>query len=56
MVLLLDLVVVAGVMLRSPAMFESLAATWLPLALIFVASWATGSAISMMPDAKPART
>jgi hypothetical protein len=53
-VALLDLVVVAGAVLRSLAMFGSIAGTWLPLALIFTATWATGEVMSMLPA--PGRT
>jgi menaquinone-dependent protoporphyrinogen oxidase len=48
-VALLDLVVVAGAVQRSLAMFASVAGTWLPLALIFVATAATGELMSTMP-------
>lgn len=41
----LDLVVVALFILRSFAMFGSLLGTWLPFVLIFVATWATGTAV-----------
>jgi menaquinone-dependent protoporphyrinogen oxidase len=46
---LLDLVFVAGVVQHSLAMFRSLAGTWLPLVLIFVAIWATGEVMSLLP-------
>jgi menaquinone-dependent protoporphyrinogen oxidase len=45
----LDAVVVAGMVQRSVAMFESAAGTWLPFALILVVVWATGAIMSMMP-------
>jgi menaquinone-dependent protoporphyrinogen oxidase len=48
-VLLLDLVVVAGALQRSLALFQSVAGTWLPFALIGLASWSTGVVVSMMP-------
>lgn len=48
-VALLDLTVVAGAVLRSTAMFESFAGTWLPLALIFLVTYATGELMSTMP-------
>jgi menaquinone-dependent protoporphyrinogen oxidase len=48
-VMLLDLVVVAGIAQRSLAMFGSVAGTWLPFALIFLATWATGSVLATMP-------
>ena len=41
----LDLVVVAAFILRSFAMFGSVLGTWLPFALIFAATWATGIAV-----------
>ena len=33
-------------------MFASIAGTWLPFALIFLATWATGSILAMMPERK----
>jgi len=54
-VALLDIVVVAGGIQRSLRMFESLAGTWLPFALIFFATWAIGTMLSMMPQATNAR-
>lgn len=48
-VMLLDLVLVAGAVLRSLEMFASVAGTWLPFALIFLATWATGSLLETMP-------
>src|SRR5208282_278673 len=42
----LDLVVVAGFILGSFAMFGSVFGTWLPFALIFAATWATGTAVA----------
>ena len=50
LVAVLDAVVVAGVVLRSFDMFTSVAGTWLPFALIFLATWATGSILAMMPE------
>jgi menaquinone-dependent protoporphyrinogen oxidase len=44
---LLDLVVVAGVVQHSLAIFMSLAGTWLPLGLIFIATWITGEVMLM---------
>jgi hypothetical protein len=41
-VITLDVVVVALLIARSFAMFESIVGTWLPLALIFGATYATG--------------
>jgi menaquinone-dependent protoporphyrinogen oxidase len=46
---LLDLVVVAGAVQHSLAMFASFVGTWLAFALIFGATWATGEVMSMMP-------
>jgi len=52
-----DLVVVAGLLQRSLAMCRSIIGTWLPLALIFVATLATGELMSTLPWKKPiART
>ncbi len=48
----LDAAVVAGLVLRSYDMFLSVAATWLPFALIFLATWATGAIVAMMPEKK----
>ena len=48
-VALLDAVVVAGGVLHSLKMFGSIAGTWLPFALIFLATWATGELMSTMP-------
>lgn len=45
----LDAIVVAGLALRSFAMFESVVGTWLPLSLIFLATWITGFMVSTMP-------
>ncbi len=45
----LDAVVVAGLVMRSFDMFTSIAGTWLPFVLIFVATWITGSIMAMMP-------
>jgi hypothetical protein len=50
-VALLDAVIVAGLILRSYAMFESFAGTWLPFLLIFLATWVTGLVMSMIPAA-----
>ncbi len=54
-VVVLDAGVVAGVALRSFAMFTSLAGTWLPLLLIFLTTWLTGLIRSTLPWPKPAR-
>jgi menaquinone-dependent protoporphyrinogen oxidase len=48
-VVVLDAALVAGLVLRDFAMFTSFAGTWLPFALIFLATWVTGLAMSMMP-------
>ena len=50
----LDLAIVAGLAEHSLAMFGSLAGTWLPLALIFIATWLTGEIASTLPWPKPA--
>jgi menaquinone-dependent protoporphyrinogen oxidase len=55
-VVVLDAGIVAGLVLRSFAMFESLVGTWLPFALIFLATWITGFAMSMMPAPKAGLT
>jgi Na+-transporting NADH:ubiquinone oxidoreductase subunit NqrD len=41
-VVVLDAVLVAPLFERSYAMFKSLIGTWIPFALIFLASWAAG--------------
>jgi len=51
-VALLDLVVVAGLIQRSLALFGSVAGSWLPLLLIFAATWTTGEIVSMQPWSK----
>jgi hypothetical protein len=51
-VIALDAVVVAGTVMRSFAMFASIAATWLPFALVLFAVWGTGAAVAMMPLAE----
>jgi len=51
-VALLDLVVVAGGLQHSLGMFKSVLGTWLPLALIVGATWATGEVMAMTPLAK----
>jgi menaquinone-dependent protoporphyrinogen oxidase len=45
----LDLTVVAAGILHSFAMFGSIIGTWLPFTLIFLATWATGGVVEMMP-------
>jgi menaquinone-dependent protoporphyrinogen oxidase len=51
----LDLVVVAGTVQRSLEMFTSVAGTWLPFALVFLATWATGEVMWMLPSAAQRR-
>jgi hypothetical protein len=51
---LLDLAVVAGLVTRSLSMFANPAATWLPLLLIFLATWLAGSILAMLPAQTPA--
>lgn len=53
-VAVLDAVVVAGAVLRDFAMFRSFVGTWLPLGLIFVATWVTGLLMSFT-SLRPAR-
>lgn len=45
----LDLVIAAALVQRSFAMFGSVGGFWLPLALIFVVTFAVGSVMAMMP-------
>jgi menaquinone-dependent protoporphyrinogen oxidase len=54
----LDAVVVGALTLRSFALFASFAATWLPLALVFLSTWSTGLLMATMPwpKAPAART
>lgn len=49
-VVLLDLVIVAGLVLRDFAMFSSILGVWLPLVLIFLTTWAVGEMMAMMPE------
>jgi menaquinone-dependent protoporphyrinogen oxidase len=49
LVVALDAGLIAGVVLRDFAMFESFVGTWLPLGLIFLATWVTGMIVSMLP-------
>lgn len=51
-VAMLDLIVVAGAVQHSLAMFASIAGTWLPLALIFLVTWITGEVMSMVPETR----
>jgi menaquinone-dependent protoporphyrinogen oxidase len=55
-VALLDFAVVAGAVQHSLAIFGSVAGTWLPFALILVATWGTGAVISMLPSTDRAAT
>lgn len=48
-VAVLDAGVVAALVLRSFAMFSSFTGTWLPFALIFLATWSTGLLMSTLP-------
>lgn len=45
----LDLAVIAVAVQRSLRMFESIAGTWLPFALIFAAVWITGTVAATVP-------
>ncbi len=45
----LDLVLMAGVVQRSMEMFTSIAGTWLPFLLVFLATWGVGVMMSMRP-------
>jgi menaquinone-dependent protoporphyrinogen oxidase len=54
MVAALDAAVVAGAVLRDFSMFASVAGTWLPLGLSFLAIWVTGAILSTMPWPKAA--
>jgi menaquinone-dependent protoporphyrinogen oxidase len=45
----LDLVIVAGLIQHSLAMFGSIAGTWLPFLLIFLTTWMVGEVRSTMP-------
>jgi menaquinone-dependent protoporphyrinogen oxidase len=49
-----DLGLVAGLIQRSPAMLGSAGGAWLPLALIFVATWSCGAIMSTLPWPKHA--
>jgi len=48
----LDLVIVAGLIEGSLGMFASIGGTWLPFALMFAATYITGTIMSMMPPEK----
>ena len=47
---ILDAVLIAGLAMRSVEMFLSVAGTWLPFALIFLATWATGEIVARIPQ------
>jgi menaquinone-dependent protoporphyrinogen oxidase len=47
-VMLLDVILAVGLE-HSLAMFQSIAGTWLPLALIFIVTWAIGVVMSTLP-------
>jgi menaquinone-dependent protoporphyrinogen oxidase len=49
-VALLDLLIVAVLVQHSLQMFVNLSGTWLPLALIFLATWATGVMTPVLPE------
>ncbi|HEX8111968.1 MAG TPA: flavodoxin domain-containing protein [Kofleriaceae bacterium] len=49
----LDAAIVAGLIQHRFAMFASVGGTWLPLALIFAATWATGAIVATLPWPKP---
>jgi signal transduction histidine kinase len=55
LVALLDATVVAQGLLHSLVMLTSFVGTWLPLALIFVVTWVTGTIMAMGPIPKPAK-
>jgi menaquinone-dependent protoporphyrinogen oxidase len=50
----LDAIIVAALIQHSAAMFTSIGGTWLPLALIFLATWITGGIMSTLPWPRPA--
>jgi menaquinone-dependent protoporphyrinogen oxidase len=52
-VMLLDLLVVAGLIEHRLSLFASIAGAWLPFALIFLTSWAVGGVMSTLPWPKP---
>lgn len=51
-VAVLNLLFIATAALHSLAIFKGFAGTWLPVGLIFVAAWATGAVMSMLPAPK----
>jgi menaquinone-dependent protoporphyrinogen oxidase len=52
---LFDVLLAGGASMRGLSTLASLTGTWLPLLLVFLATWATGSLVAMIPAAKPAR-
>jgi hypothetical protein len=48
-VALLDLIIIAGLVQQSLALFGSILGLWLPLVSIDVATWATGELLSTLP-------
>ncbi len=54
-VAVLDTVIIAGLFMQSAALLVSVAAFWLPLALIFAATLATGGILQTLPWPKPAQ-
>lgn len=48
-VIMLDLVIIAGLLQHSLGMFESIMGSWLPFALVFCTTWLTGEVMAMMP-------
>jgi menaquinone-dependent protoporphyrinogen oxidase len=51
----LDAVVFAGIIERSAAMFQSPWPSWVPLGLVFLATWITGGIIATLPWPRPPR-
>jgi hypothetical protein len=49
---LLDLLMVAGLAHRGLEMFASIAGTWLPLGLVFLATWAAGEVTSVISNVR----
>lgn len=54
LVALFDAVLVGGISARSLGPIASFTQMWLPLLLVFLSTWATGSIVAMMPATKPA--
>ena len=44
---LLDAAIVAGLVLRDAAMLRSIGGFWLPIALVFLVTWAVGEVVAM---------